>query len=105
MLPNPVRNVLNTAFEKCRPGQSEPILVGGINLLKPALRLMTWYRLVIEMVFKMTLDWRTDDAASDALAQSVANELNILGDIVKNQNRETGAKEFVTEGRNRCLST
>jgi len=40
-------------------------------VLKPALRLMTWYRLVIERVFKMTLDWRTDDAASDALAQSL----------------------------------
>ena len=71
MLSDPVRTVLNTALEKYRSGQSEPILVGGENLLKPALRLMTWYRLVIERVFKMTLDWRTDDAASDTLAQSL----------------------------------
>ena len=71
MLSDPVRNVLNTALEKYRPGQSEPILVGDAKVLKPALRLMTWYRLVIERVFKMTLDWRTDDAASDALAQSL----------------------------------
>ena len=71
MLSDPVRTVLNTALEKYRSGQSEPILVGGENLLKPALRLMTWYRLVIERVFKMTLDWRTDDVASDALAQSL----------------------------------
>ena len=71
MLSDPVRTVLNTALEKYRSGQSEPILVGGENLLKPALRLMTWYRLVIERVFKMTFDWRTDDAASDALAQSL----------------------------------
>ena len=71
LLSDPVRNVLNTALEKYRPSQSEPILVGGENLLKPALRLMTWYRRVIERVFKMTLDWRTDDAASDALAQSL----------------------------------
>jgi hypothetical protein len=42
--------------------------VGGENLLKSALRLMTWYRPVIERVFKMTLDRITDDAASDALA-------------------------------------
>ena len=40
-------------------------------MLKPSLRLMTWYRLVIARVFKMALDWRTDDAASDALAQSL----------------------------------
>jgi hypothetical protein len=58
-------------FRNIAPGQSEPLLVGGEKLLKPALRLMTWYRLVIERVFKMTLDWRTDDAASDALAQSL----------------------------------
>ena len=64
-------NLLNTALEKYRPGQSEPILVGDAKVLKPALRLMTWYRLVIERDFKMTLDWRTDDAASDALAQSL----------------------------------
>ena len=42
------RGVLNTALEKYRPGQSEPILVGDAKALKPALRLMTWYRLVIE---------------------------------------------------------
>jgi hypothetical protein len=53
------------------PGQSEPILVGDAKVLKPALRLMTWYRLAIERLFKMTLDRRTDDAASDALAQSL----------------------------------
>jgi hypothetical protein len=50
MLSDPVRTVLNTALEKYRSGQSEPILVGGENLLKPALRLMTWYRLVIEEI-------------------------------------------------------
>ena len=50
MLTDAERKVLNTALEKYRPGQSEPILVGGKNLLKPALRLMTWYRLVIEEI-------------------------------------------------------
>ncbi len=44
------RGVLNTALANYRPGQSEPILVGGKNLLKPALRLLTWYRLVIEEI-------------------------------------------------------
>jgi hypothetical protein len=48
MLSDVERHVLNSALEKYRPGQSEPILVGGSNLLKPALRLMTDYRLVIE---------------------------------------------------------
>ena len=43
MLSDAERKVLNTALEKYRPGQSEPILVRGKNLLKPALRLMTWY--------------------------------------------------------------
>jgi capsid protein len=50
MLSDAERGVLNTALEKYRAGQSEPILVGGKNLLKPALRLMTWYRLVIEEI-------------------------------------------------------
>jgi hypothetical protein len=44
------RAVLNTALQKYRPGQSEPVLVGGEDVLKPALRLMTAYRLVVEEV-------------------------------------------------------
>jgi hypothetical protein len=50
MLSDAERGVLNTALEKYRPGQSEPILVGGKNRLKPALLLMTSYRLVIEEI-------------------------------------------------------
>jgi hypothetical protein len=50
MLPDAERGVLNAALAKYRPGLSEAILVGGKNLLKPALRLMTWYRLVIEEI-------------------------------------------------------
>jgi hypothetical protein len=37
MLSDAERKVLNSALEKYRPGQSEPILFGGENLLKPAL--------------------------------------------------------------------
>jgi hypothetical protein len=44
MLSNAERDVLNRALEKYRPGHSEPILVGGDNRLKPALRLMTDHR-------------------------------------------------------------
>jgi hypothetical protein len=44
------REVLNSALEKYQPGQSEPILVGGNNVLKPALRLMTDYRVVLEEI-------------------------------------------------------
>jgi hypothetical protein len=47
MLSDAERNVLNSALEKYRPGQSEPILVGGENLLQPALQLMSLYRLRI----------------------------------------------------------
>jgi hypothetical protein len=50
MLSDAERDVLNSALEKYRPSQSEPILVGGKNLLKPALRLMTDYRLVIDEI-------------------------------------------------------
>jgi hypothetical protein len=50
MLSRTVRDVLNSALQKYRPGQSDPILVGGMSLLKPALRLMSSYRLVIEEV-------------------------------------------------------
>ena len=50
MLSDAERVVLNTALGKYEPGQSEPILVGGKNLLKPALRLMTSYRLAIEEI-------------------------------------------------------
>ncbi|MBV8176729.1 MAG: replication initiation protein [Verrucomicrobia bacterium] len=48
MLSDAERDVLNTALDKYQPGQAEPILVGGAKLIKPALRLMTRYRLVIE---------------------------------------------------------
>jgi plasmid replication initiation protein len=50
MLTDVERNLLNIALEKYRRGQSEPILVGDSKALKPALRLMTWYRLVIEEI-------------------------------------------------------
>jgi Initiator Replication protein len=50
MLSDAERNVLNRALEKYRPNQSESILVGGSNLLKPALRLMSYYRLVVEEI-------------------------------------------------------
>jgi plasmid replication initiation protein len=50
MLSDAERKVFNTALEKNRPGQSEPILVGGKKLLKPALRLMRNYRLAIEEI-------------------------------------------------------
>jgi len=39
--------VLNTALERYQPRQSEAVLVGGKNVVKPALRLMTSCRLVI----------------------------------------------------------
>jgi hypothetical protein len=41
MLSEAERAVLNTVLEKYRPGQSELILFGGINLLKPALAIRT----------------------------------------------------------------
>jgi hypothetical protein len=44
------REVLNSTLEKYRPGQSKPILVGGNKVIKPALRLMIDYRLVIEEI-------------------------------------------------------
>jgi hypothetical protein len=50
MLSDAERAILNTALEKYRPGQTEPILVGDKKVLKPALRLMTYYRLKIEEV-------------------------------------------------------
>jgi hypothetical protein len=50
MLSHAARAVLDTALQKYRPGRTEPIMVGGISLLKPALRLMTCYRLVIQEV-------------------------------------------------------
>jgi hypothetical protein len=42
------RDVLNQALSKYRPGQSEPILIGGEKLLKPTLKLMSFYRLRID---------------------------------------------------------
>jgi hypothetical protein len=40
----------NIGLRKYRPGHSKPILVGEENLLKPALRLMSQYRLRIEEI-------------------------------------------------------
>jgi plasmid replication initiation protein len=50
MLGEKERDVLNQALEKYRPGQSEPILIGGEKLLKPALQLMNVYRLRIDEI-------------------------------------------------------
>jgi plasmid replication initiation protein len=50
MLSRSARAVLDTALEKYRPGRTDPIPVGGIAQLKPALRLMTAYRLMIQEV-------------------------------------------------------
>jgi plasmid replication initiation protein len=50
MLTDAERNVLNIGLQKYRPGQSEPILIGGDNMLKPALRLMSDYRLRIDEI-------------------------------------------------------
>ena len=44
------RDVLNQALSKFRPGQSEPILIGGEKLLKPTLKLMSFYRLRIDEI-------------------------------------------------------
>ena len=50
MLGGRERNLLNHALEKYRPGWSEPILIGGEKLLKPALKLMSFYRLRIDEI-------------------------------------------------------
>jgi len=50
MLSDAERDILYTALEEYRSGQSEPILVGGVNRLKPALRLLSVYRLKIEEI-------------------------------------------------------
>ena len=48
MLTDAERNVLNIGLQKYRSGQSEPTLLGGAKLLKPALRLTNYYRLRID---------------------------------------------------------
>jgi plasmid replication initiation protein len=50
LLKDAERGVLNIALEKYRPGQSDSISVGDAKAFKPALRLMSAYRLVIEEV-------------------------------------------------------
>jgi plasmid replication initiation protein len=50
MLSRSTRAVLDTALRKFRPGRTDLIPVGGIAQLKPALRLMTSYRLTIRDV-------------------------------------------------------
>jgi plasmid replication initiation protein len=47
MLSRSTRAVLDTALGKYRPGRTDLIPVGGVAQLKPALELMTSYRLVI----------------------------------------------------------
>jgi plasmid replication initiation protein len=48
MLSRSARGVLDTALRKYRPGRTDLIPVGGIAQLKPALRLMMAYRLVLQ---------------------------------------------------------
>lgn len=50
MLSAPERSILNTALEQRWPHRNKPVLIGGLNQLKTALRLMGTYRLVIEQV-------------------------------------------------------
>jgi plasmid replication initiation protein len=50
MLSRSARAVLDSALRKYRPGRTDLIPVGGIAQLKPALRLMTAYRVVIQKV-------------------------------------------------------
>jgi plasmid replication initiation protein len=50
MLGEREREILNHALEKYRPGRTEPILIGGANALKPALKLMSFYRPRIDEV-------------------------------------------------------
>jgi hypothetical protein len=50
MLPEAERSLLNFALEKYRPGQNNPIPVGGQKVLKAALRLACNYRLAIEEI-------------------------------------------------------
>jgi hypothetical protein len=50
MLSRSARAVLDTALQKYRPGRTDLIPIGGIAQLKPALRLMTAYRLMIQDV-------------------------------------------------------
>jgi hypothetical protein len=47
MLSRSARNVLDTALRKYRAGRTDLIPIGGIAQLKPALRLMMDYRLVV----------------------------------------------------------
>ena len=50
MLSRSARAVLDTALRKYRPGRTDLIPVGGIAQFKPALRLMTAYRILIQEV-------------------------------------------------------
>jgi plasmid replication initiation protein len=50
MLSRSTRAVLDTALRKYRPGRTDLIPIGGIAQLKPALRLMMAYRVVIQEV-------------------------------------------------------
>jgi hypothetical protein len=50
MLTEKERGVLNLALSKYRPGRSKPILIGDEKLLKPALKLMSFYRLRIDAI-------------------------------------------------------
>lgn len=55
MLGGPERDLLNQALSKYRPGRSEPILIGSEKLLKPALKLMSFYRLRIDEIKEATV--------------------------------------------------
>jgi plasmid replication initiation protein len=63
------RDVLNQALSKYRPGQTEAILIGDEKLLKPALKLMGFYRL------------RIDEIKEDAVVTSYTRSLEAV--IVK----------------------
>jgi hypothetical protein len=75
MLTEKERDVLNLALSKYRPGRSEPILIGDEKLLKPALKLMSFYRL------------RIDEIKEDAVVTSYTRWLDSV-QVIGEENQE-----------------
>lgn len=103
MLSDAERDVLSHALEKYRPNQSEPIFVGGKNQLKPALRLMTNYRLVIEEIEDgKVISPASKAACSCGIACRRIRRARIRRDDVPELDRARGEPGF--KGSDKCFT-
>jgi hypothetical protein len=88
MLSRSARAILDTALRKYRLGRTDLIPIGGIGQLKPALRLMTAYRLMIREV-------TGGEVVTEVRGDSMIDAHIVAGDVVIMELRDPTHRDIV----------